>query len=159
MQVHSKVVLFDIDYTLFNTDVFRQLEKHELYEEVEELLKELSTIATIGVFSEGEENRQLLKLKNTGIIDFFLTKNVHIVAFKEQELERVLNTYKGKTLFFVDDKLPILKKAKEVFPDIFTIWVKRGKYAAVQQPIEGFTPDKIVEDLSQILQIVKSYKE
>ena len=35
-----KIVLFDIDYTLFNTDVFKETQqKHSVYDEVHDILK------------------------------------------------------------------------------------------------------------------------
>lgn len=151
----NKTVIFDIDYTLFDTALFKEtgLKKFSLYKEIIDVLKKISKIARLIIFSEGEINFQKKKLKKTGILDFF--EEVHIFAFKEDHLQNVLVRYNKTKIFLVDDKLKILKKAKEKFASLITIWIKRGYYAKNQKEIKGFTPDYIVEDLSEIIGIIK----
>src|SRR3989344_1268237 len=152
----SKVVLFDIDYTLFNTDVFKetQLKEHSVYDEVHGVLKNLSRVAELGIFSEGETDFQKTKLNNTDIKKYFKEKHVHIALNKKDQIRNILNKYSDKQLVLVDDKLTILYELKRVLPSIFTIWVKRGMYARNQKKISGFNPDATVNNLKEIVSII-----
>ena len=78
------IVLFDIDYTLFDTDHFKKsaLTKHKIYEEVRDVLEKLSKIAMLGIFSEGNLEFQRKKLNQTGIEGYFKKDNTHIVLNK-----------------------------------------------------------------------------
>lgn len=159
MTQHAKpVVLFDIDYTLFDTDFFKKSKhsKHKIYEEVIEVLKILKNIATLGIFSEGNLNFQKTKLEKTGIKRYFEQKDTHIVLNKLDELKNILERYKEAKTFFIDDKLSILFDAKNMYPEVFVVWVKRGFYAQRQKKIAGFKPDAEVKNLSEIVGIVQS---
>ena len=158
MQHTKPVILFDIDYTLFDTAFFKQsgLSEHKIYSEVMQVLDSLSAIATLGIFSEGNLNFQKIKLQKTGIGKYFEQKNTHIVLNKLDELRSIHNRYKDVTTFFVDDKLSILFDAKKMFPEIFVIWVKRGFYAENQEPILGFKPDAEIGSLSEIVRIIRN---
>lgn len=158
MQQIKPVVLFDIDYTLFDTAFFKQsgLTKHKIYEEVMQVLDNLSSFATLGIFSKGEIQFQKTKLEKTGMAKFFKEENVHIFDDKDINLIGILDKYKDSKLFLADDKLGILYSAKKHMKQIFTIWVKRGWYAENQEPIPGFTPDGEVENLSEVVRIIKS---
>lgn len=158
MQLKNKVILFDIDYTLFNTDIFKKtkLKKYLLYEEVKEVLSDLSKIARLGIFSEGDLGFQKMKLEGTRVADYFQNELVHIMANKDEEMEHIIARYVNTRLFLVDDKIGILYKIKNCFPSIITIWVKRGKYAKSQKPIDGFRPDAIVKTLREVIPIVSA---
>ena len=152
------IVLFDIDYTLFDTALFKKsyLTKHKIYEEVRDVLEKLSKDAVLGIFSEGDLEFQRKKLNQTAIVDYFEKDNTHIVLNKLTEVRKVLQKYIDRKTFFVDDKLSILFDAKKTFPKVVTIWVKRGWYAENQKDIPGFEPDSVVENLSEVVKIVKS---
>jgi phosphoglycolate phosphatase-like HAD superfamily hydrolase len=154
----KKIVLFDIDYTLFDTRLFKDsaLQNYTIYEEVEKILAELKEVATLGIFSKGENEFQKTKLKKTGMLKFFEKNDIHIFVDKDANLMDVIRKYKDSKLFLVDDKLGILFSAKKNMPEITTIWVKRGPYALVQKPIEDFIPDAIIDDLSNLFNIVSS---
>ncbi len=150
------VVLFDIDYTLFDTAFFKQsgLSVHKIYEEVMLVLENLSSYATLGIYSTGVHDFQKTKLEKTGMVKFFNEKDIHIFDDKDANLTRVLGKYKNSKIFLVDDKLTILYSAKNHMEKIYTIWVKRGPFADAQQPIFGFTPDAEVLNLSEIVSII-----
>lgn len=152
----NKIVLFDIDYTLFDTDFFKEsgLSEHRIYEEVISVLESLSKIAILGIFSEGNIDFQIRKLKETNIEKYFDKDNMHIVLNKLDELRKIFQRHKDRKFFFVDDKLTILADAKKAFPDVFTIWVKRGPFAKMQKPIPDFNPDAQVEGLREIISII-----
>lgn len=158
MQLIKPVVLFDIDYTLFDTDFFKEsgLSEHRIYEEVISVLEKLSKIALLGIFSEGNIDFQIRKLKETNIEKYFAENNTHIVLNKLDELEGIFQRYENRKFFFVDDKLTILADAKKAFPDVFAIWVKRGPFAKAQKPIPGFNPDKEVKSLREIVSVINS---
>ncbi|MBI2442563.1 MAG: hypothetical protein HYV40_01485 [Candidatus Levybacteria bacterium] len=79
---------------------------------------------------------------------------MHIVPKKDEVIEDILSTYKNVTLFLIDDRLEVLFKAKQVRPDTYTIWMKRGPFAEKTKQIEGFLPDATVDDLRMVLPIV-----
>lgn len=157
MQPTKPVVLFDIDYTLFDTALFKgsKFLKHKIYKEVLGVLDNLSKIAILGIFSEGNIDFQKRKLKETNIKRYFAKDNTHIVLNKLDELKGTLKKYGNRKTFFVDDKLTILFDAKKLFPYIFTIWVKRGFYAENQKEISGFKPDAQVKGLQEVVEIVR----
>ena len=76
----NKIVLLDIDYTLFDTKTFKDsnLTKYSLYDEILLVLPSLANVAELGIFSKGEDAFQNAKLQATGIENFFQQKNVHI---------------------------------------------------------------------------------
>lgn len=157
MQHGKKIVLFDIDYTLFDTAFFKGsgLSEYKIYEEVMQILGSLGKVATLGIFSKGETEFQRTKLKKTEIMKFFKENNIHIFGDKDANLINVLEIYKDSMLFLVDDKLGVLYSAKKHMPEVFTVWVKRGPYAKSQEEIPGFRPDAVIEDLEEVVGIVQ----
>ncbi|HLD01573.1 MAG TPA: bifunctional sugar-1-phosphate nucleotidylyltransferase/acetyltransferase [Patescibacteria group bacterium] len=153
---NTKVVLFDIDHTLFDTQQFKDsnLTQYGLYEEVEDVLPEIAKIAEIGIFSQGEEGLQKAKLLKTQIHERFANEHVHIVLSKKDVFHDVINRYKGKELYIVDDWIAFLSQIKLHHPSVFTIWVKRGIHAQTSEQVEGFVPDATVGDLSTLYQII-----
>jgi hypothetical protein len=158
MQNSKPVVLFDIDYTLFDTRKFKdsKLRDYSTYGEINRILTQLNDIASLGIFSKGETEFQKAKLEKTGMLKFFEEKNIHIFNDKDAELTGVLEKYKNSKLFLVDDKLGILYSAKKYMPRIITVWVKRGPYAETQVPIENFVPSATIDGLSDLYRIVFS---
>lgn len=158
MQNSKPVILFDIDYTLFNTQEFKEskLQNYNIYAEVMRILNKLKDIASLGIFSKGETQFQKTKLEKTGMKKFFAENNIHIFDDKDANLINVLDKYKDFKLFLVDDKLNILSSAKKYLPQIITIWVKRGPYAQSQEPIEDFSPSVTIDNLSDLYNIVLS---
>jgi UDP-N-acetylglucosamine diphosphorylase / glucose-1-phosphate thymidylyltransferase / UDP-N-acetylgalactosamine diphosphorylase / glucosamine-1-phosphate N-acetyltransferase / galactosamine-1-phosphate N-acetyltransferase len=154
----NKVVLFDIDYTLFNTKVFKEsaLEDYQLYEEALDVLTQLKNNVILGIFSEGELDFQFTKLQRTDINAHFLDENIHIVKSKDEKLREVLAHYRDNHIIIVDDKLTVLHQAKTLVPNITTIWVKRGMYAENQKQIPGFKADVEVDSLQEIPKIIQS---
>jgi FMN phosphatase YigB (HAD superfamily) len=158
MQTSKPVVLLDIDDTLFNTALFIEsgLSENKVYEDVRQVLESLNTFATLGIFSKGEAQFQKTKLEKTDLVKFFQEKDVHIFDDKNINLIQTVEKYKNSKIFLVDDLLNVLSSAKKNAEKIFTIWVKRGRYAQNQKEILGFTPDAQVENLSEVVRIVRS---
>lgn len=150
----KKLILFDIDYTLFDTDSFKEsnLTKFSLYNEIDKLLKNLSSFATLAIFSKGETDFQLNKLKKTGIDKYFTPDFIDVVADKDEVFEKVIDKYKNYEIFLIDDRIRNLEMAKKHRRDIKTVWVIRGPYAVKDTQ---FIPDKSISDLEQLLDFVK----
>jgi len=213
---NTKIALFDIDYTLFNTKRFRfrlyngvgavlqkkqgkklsqkvyadireeldyfdsrmfvqKLSQHVpkkedakhieealwskknfyegLYAETKNTLKKLLERGIpIGIFSKGETRFQRAKL--ISIEDLLTEEHIHITLNKHTSLPKLIDKYKGKRIFLIDDALDVLYKAHELDPSIFTIWVKRGKFAKKQEPIFGFTPNATVLNLRTVTRLI-----
>ncbi len=133
---------------LFQPEIFLD----NYYEETEEILRVLSQKVTVGIFSKGHTRFQKEKIRK--IIHLLNNDHIHITTNKYTRLPKVLSRYKNKKLYIVDDALGVLHKAKQLRADVFVVWVKRGFYATKQEPIEGFVPDAIIGNLSELLPIV-----
>lgn len=152
------ILLFDIDYTLFDTAEYKRtnLTVLRLFEEIEELLQHLHKKHTLGILSEGDPEFQKNKLLQTEIFEYFNELHIHIVIDKLGSLPDILKKYQTDEVFLVDDKLPVLYNAKKILPSLKTIWVKRGMYAEQQQPIPEFSPDAEVLDLANLVDILET---
>ena len=143
---------------MFDTETLRgsDLTKFQVFNEVHAVLNELKEIADLGILSQGEIAFQRKKLIESNIAHYFLEEHIHIVEDKETMTQGILDKYNSERLIiFIDDRLPILHLAKVYRPDIITIWVKRGHHAEKQLPIDGFTPDKEVFDLEDIVSFIR----
>ncbi len=151
----QKFVLFDIDYTLFDTDNFKTtgLTSYRIYDEVADILEKISKISQMGIISKGESGFQEKKLNETGILKYFPKENIHIATDKDKILEETLDRYSNKKLFLVDDKIQILKSAKELVPSVFTIWVKRGPFVEIMKDVE-YKPDAVIDNLDGVVDII-----
>jgi FMN phosphatase YigB (HAD superfamily) len=154
----KKLVLFDIDYTLFNTASFKKsdLSQYELYQEVIEVLEKVSKIAQLGIFSEGNNDFQRKKLLKTGILQHFTKDKIHIVENKEDFIDGIIKSYKDFKIFLVDDKIDILIQAKECDSSVYAIWVKRGPYAEDVE-LKDFRPDSVLTQLADLENVIKKY--
>lgn len=158
MEKSEIIVLLDIDNTLFNTVKLKKsnLTEFELYNEVNDALKELASIATLGILSQGEIAFQNKKLETTQIKKYFLSEHTHIVENKIEVMKDILLRYKNKAkIFFIDDWLDMLHVAKVAVPSVYTIWMKRGEYANSQEMHANFIPDAVVENLGDIIPLIK----
>lgn len=159
MDRKKKIILFDIDYTVFDTDLFKhtELRKFTVYAEVHDTLAKLSKIAELGVFSEGVIAFQRRKLHETNIEKYFLEKHIHLVTHKSEVIEHLLEHYKNLgQLFLVDDKLSILQLAAQHLSTVYTIWVKRGFYATGKIPLPDFTANATVENLRDVIPYIEN---
>lgn len=155
----KKIILFDIDHTLFDTDSFfeSQLTKFTLYEEVYASLEKLSKIASFGVFSQGEIAFQRRKLQETNIKKYFQEEYIHIGEDKIEMIKSILRRYRDKgKIFLVEDRLPFLPLVKQYEPSIFTVWMKRGFFALSQEPIANFTPDATIDNLRDLVPLISN---
>lgn len=158
MEKNKVFLLLDIDDTLFNTAKFKEsnFKTFEIYEDVRDALEELAEICMLGILSQGTLDLQKKKLLETQIHHYFHEQHTHIVALKVAAFKEILTKYHGLgKVIFVEDRLETLSRAKKTDPSIVAIWMKRGRYAATQKPIPGFSPDFTIRSLSELLSIVK----
>ena len=153
---HDKIIFFDIDHTIFDTQKFwdTKLVEYSVHPEVKAVLQEIKKNALLGIFSEGEKDFQYEKLKKTGILDMFESENIFISLHKMEVMSTILEKYAGKKLYFVDDKLTILHMVSQIDPTVATIWVARGYYAEKQLPIPGFEPTITIPNLESLPQYI-----
>jgi FMN phosphatase YigB (HAD superfamily) len=157
MATQNKIILFDIDDTMFNTALLKEsdLSRFEMYEDVYDALEDLSDVASLGIFSQGEIAFQLKKLKETNIHHYFEEEHTFIVEDKLEVVSNLLKKYVDKgQVFLVEDRLDVLKMAKECYPKVYTVWMKRGRYVENQRNPVDYTPDATVTDLHQVVPII-----
>jgi FMN phosphatase YigB (HAD superfamily) len=124
----------------------------DFHKETVEILGKLSKLATLGILSKGDENFQKKKIES--IVHFFAKEHIHITSNKLEILPEIVKEYKNDKLIIVDDMLEVLITAKKLNKSIVVVWVKRGPFAKKQLPIENFTPDLTVDDLSSLDRII-----
>ncbi len=157
MQKSKKIILFDIDDTLFDTETFKKSNfiSFSVYEDVHETLSQLAGIASLGIFSQGEIAFQKRKLEETNIAQYFLEEHMHIVTDKNTAIKELIKKYNNKgNIFLVEDRLPVIQMVKQQFPSVFTIWVKQGRYAPFQEQIVGFFPDAEVKKVRDVIPLI-----
>lgn len=152
----EKLILFDIDYTLFDTDTFKasQLRLFSLYPFVEEVLRAISGAYTLGILSQGEKELQEKKLKETGIIHFFDPSHMYIVENKHTELEKIMKSLVKFSTILVEDKKEMLERAHEFDSDLVTVWVKNGPYAS--STLSEFKPSYAIPDVASLPELLVS---
>ena len=140
----------DLEDILWKKKIFVEC----LYKEAEDVLRLLSKNKNIkiGIFSGGHDVFQRKKIE--AIKDFFDEEHIHVFMQKDQKLKKIINKYKGLKLYYIDDVLDFLKKAKTFNKDIVTVWIKRGRYAR-EQAITDFNPDKTITNLLELIPIIK----
>ena len=58
-------------------------------------------------------------------------------------------------IYLVDDKPNVISDVKKFMPNVFTIWIKRGPYLDRAKKIDGFKPDATIDNLMEVVEIVK----
>lgn len=107
----------------------------------------------LGVFSAGVTQHQHAKIGK--IKEYFDWDYVHVFPVdKKLQLPKVLKKYSSFEMYIVDDLLDVLYTAKQVNPKITTIWSKRGFHKDDTDLLSIGTPDYIIEDLRELLDIL-----
>lgn len=145
----------DIDQNVLEQSIWDERSfRTSIYKETVDVLSSLEKKMIVGIFSKGHDRFQRAKLKT--ISQFLQNKHVYIVVDKYRSLPELIKKYKKHKLYLVDDELDVLHSASKLRKDVFTIWVKRGRYAVVQKPISGFAPDATVANLREVVKIINS---
>ena len=125
-----------------------------LYKEAKNVLYALAKNKSlkIGIFSAGEIFQ---RKKIREVEDFLNREHIHIFRVgKHRELPSIIRRYRKYKLYIVDDMLKILRAAKMFNKSVFTIWVKRKKFARKAETITDFSPDAIITNLKEVIKLV-----
>lgn len=144
------IILFDIDYTLFDTEEFKKsnLTTYKLYPQTQKVLEQLKSSFTLGILSQGEKGFQIMKLQETGILELFDPGHLFIIPDKLESLPGIMDMLKAEDVAFVDDKIWMLEKAKSLDPKLKTVWFKNGPFVKES----AFTPDKTITSLEELFE-------
>lgn len=94
-----------------------------LYSDVMPTLKKLAKDCFLGILSTGDIKFQQEKI--APIVHMLEKDALHIFAAKEKELQHVLQKYKEKRIFYVDDREDMLRLAKNIHPEIHMVLIER----------------------------------
>jgi len=131
--------------------------KDGFYSEVKNTIISLSSIARLGIFSQGNEKLQGAKIYQSGFRNFIEKELTYLIKPKKIDfLPSLKKIHVSDKIFLVDDRLSILNEVKKQIPSVFGIWIKRGWYAENEEEIPNFSPDAEIENLSEVVKIVKS---
>jgi len=202
-------VLFDIDYTLFNTVTFvnnvyeknsSSIDKETFYKILEEIrvnlkqalseknsiksnivsslwnqaglgqnfyketvgvLEEISKIATVGIFSKGDERFQKEKIKS--ISRFFAVYKTFSMSSTIISVPSLYFLIISGSFLYLSSVILICPSLKKLNEDIYTVWIKREvnyeSYLFNQEPIKGFMPDVTMPNLRKLIPLIKVMKE
>src|SRR6266581_810162 len=103
MRKFRKIILFDIDDTLFDTATFKEtnFETFSIFDDIFPVLAKLTGIAELGIFSQGDSDLQRKKLQKTNIENFFNREHIYIVQDKISMAKDILKKYsEDEKIFF-----------------------------------------------------------
>lgn len=126
--------------------------KNFLYKETVELIAKFTEIGEVGVLSQGRTKFQLAKIAS--IYNHFHPQRIHIAEDKGAEMANILNKYSNYSLYYIDDMLTMLEKAKEARDDITTIWIEQGMHVGRQK--SAFKPDRKIKSLTEAYTFIKN---
>lgn len=113
----------------FNTDELGIYSK-ALFDETIEVLKKMKYDYTLGIYSQGFESLQRLKIKFSGIENYF-DKDLIFIDRDKTQPEFVAKLPTG--VMVVDDKKEVIKTLSETRPDLELAWINRLD----QEKLEG----------------------
>lgn len=111
-----------------------------LYPHTLETLRYLRTLGLTVIVSDGDMVFQPEKIFRSDLAEA-VDGRVLIYTHKQQHLQEIMQQYPADHYVMIDDKPQILADTRSIIGDrMTTVFVKQGKYATNQQPI-NFTPD------------------
>lgn len=133
------------------SNIFDNIEfTHALYPKAIEVLNHLKKLGKVILFTEGDNVYQRKKIQKSNLENF--VDEVLLFEDKWEHLDKIISRYKGKEIVLIDDKAGPLIKAKQQFPDIFTIEVCQGHYAN-DDHIKHAQFDKTVNSIAELLNL------
>lgn len=112
----------------WNIDLFEE----NMYKDTS-VIRDLSRVATIGIFSKGDSDFQKQKLTLFG--ELLDGENIHIYPNKINKINEVLEKYKDFQIYLIDNQNDVLIKAKEIFPEVYAILIDRNNSSRVDKVI------------------------
>ena len=131
--------------------------RDNLHKEVLTSLKMLIQLGEVGILSQGDREFQDAKISH--FKHLLSNSHINIVKDKKSDMVDIFKNMEAYRIYFVDDMLSMLEAAKKINPSIVAIWMKRGRYAENQKEIPEFKPDAQVDNLSEVVEIIKKSLE
>lgn len=123
---------------LWNIDLFEK----NVYKDTL-VIRDLSDIAIIGIFSKGDSRFQRKKI--SFIDDLIHEENIYIFPNKIGHINEVFSLYSEYDITLIDDQADLLAKVKELFPKTNTILINRNDTSGGESTI------KSLEELKSII--------
>lgn len=103
----------------WNIDLFEK----NVYKDAS-VIKDLSRIADIGIFSKGDENFQKQKIQF--IINSINPEDIYIYKNKLEKINDILSNYKDFEIYLIDNEREVLEEVKKINSDVYTILIDRN---------------------------------
>lgn len=110
-----------IDLTNFINDNLN-IYSGAVFSEAIDVLNQLKNVFVLGVYSQGFNDLQRLKIKNSGLKNYFDEKLIYINSNKLDP--NFINTLPQKAIV-IDDKKEVIEALKSNRPDLELIWINR----------------------------------
>lgn len=140
----------DIVKVIYSQDLFQK----SYYPRVTEVLELLKDSFKLAIFSTNHDSFQ--EAKQQTVNHFFEQDLVFVSKNKQQILHKIVDLTKIYQVILVDDLVEILYAAKSESSEIMTVWIKQGPYATLHAGLDNFTPDLVVEKLSDLPDMIKN---
>lgn len=127
--------------------------KESYHQEVAHILKQLPSVAKLGIFSTNQKEFFLRKF--VMIEEYFDKEFIFVAHDKNDIIDTIIGFTEKYQVILVDDLIDMLQLVKEKNKDITTIWIRRGIYAEKVTDPTPFKPDFTFLDTSDILSVVK----
>ena len=128
----------------FNTDKLGIYSK-ALFTETIEFLEKMKNDHTLGIYSQGFESLQRLKIKFSGIQNYF-DEDLIFISRDKIQIEFVAKLPTG--VIVVDDKKEVIIRLSETRPDLELVWINR-----VDQEKLKTSQIKTIKSLDELLTI------
>lgn len=119
-----------VDINLIKENIFDP-KNFPIFEEVRDVLTELSANNTLGIFSEGFDDWQKKKIKLSDIWDFF-DPNWMVIERRKLLPESINKIPNGATV--IDDKRIVIETLANIRPDLNLVWINRLDDEKIETP-------------------------
>lgn len=132
-----------IDFEDFSTDKLG-IYSNALFPETIEVLVKMINKYTLGIYSQGFESLQKIKIKYSGIKHFF-DQNLIFVDRDKTRIGLVKKLPVGVTV--IDDKKEVIKRLKQMRKDLKLVWINQID----DETIDGVLTIKKLDDLINLI--------
>lgn len=130
-------IFLHVDFALF------------LFSGAREFLRDLHQYGVPYIFSEGDELYQQVKVHKSGLSRY--VSDTFIFDNKIKRIPELLESFRQKNVWMIDNKMSYLEQAKQQHPSLNTILINHYNFS----PDTNFTPDFKAEKFSEILAFIQ----